>query len=355
MALVTMSYKFRPFIQAVGSGPHTGKNLSREDAAQAMAMMLSSEATPAQIGAFLIAHRIQRPRGEELAGFLDACDRHAKKLPAIDRLVTVLGCPYDGRSRTAPVTIITALGLAVEGVPCLTHGSGRMPTKYGVPLIDIWQGLGVDWTKLERDRLSTLLGHHDISFYYQPNFFPAAEQLVTYRDQLGKRPPVATMELMWTPYEGNVHLVCGFVHPPTEGLFQTALNLRQQTCFTTVKGLEGSCDLPRSRPAIIGQFGQPGEDNSNPTWERLHLHPIEYDLGGSDAPLESESEYIEMLQRTLAGDNTPITPAAIWNLGFYLWRCGVCDGLQQGLTQAEQNLSQGRLMRKVQELRDHVS
>ncbi|MCC5899398.1 MAG: anthranilate phosphoribosyltransferase family protein [Phormidium sp. BM_Day4_Bin.17] len=350
-----MSYKFRPFIQAVGSGPHTGKNLSREDAAQAMAMMLSSEATPAQIGAFLIAHRIQRPRGEELAGFLDACDRHAKKLPAIDRLVTVLGCPYDGRSRTAPVTVITALGLAVEGVPCLTHGSGRMPTKYGVPLIDIWQGLGVDWTKLEGDRLSTLLGHHGISFYYQPNFFPAAEQLVTYRDQLGKRPPVATMELMWTPYEGNVHLVCGFVHPPTEGLFQTALDLRQQTCFTTVKGLEGSCDLPRSRPAIIGQFGQPGEDNSNPTWERLHLHPIEYDLGGSDAPLESESEYIEMLQRTLAGDNTPITPAAIWNLGFYYWRCGICDGLQQGLTTAEQNLSQGRLMRKVEELRDHVS
>lgn len=355
MALVTMSYKFRPFIQAVGSGPHTGKNLSREDAAQAMAMMLSAEATPAQIGAFLIAHRIQRPRGEELAGFLDACDRHAEKLPAIDRLVTVLGCPYDGRSRTAPVTLITALGLAVEGVPCLTHGSGRMPTKHGMPLIDVWQGLGVDWTKLEGDRLSTLLSHHGISFYYQANFFPAAEQLVTYRDQLGKRPPVATMELMWTPYEGNVHLVCGFVHPPTEGLFQTALDLRQQTCFTTVKGLEGSCDLPRSRPAIIGQFGQPGEDNSNPTWERLHLHPIEYDLGGSDAPLESESGYIEMLQHTLAGDNTPITPAAIWNLGFYYWRCGVCDGLQQGLTRAEQNLSQGRLMRKVEELRDHVS
>jgi anthranilate phosphoribosyltransferase len=353
MASLTMSDRFRPFIQRVGSGPHTGKNLSRDDAAEAMAMMLTAEATPAQIGAFLIAHRIQRPRGEELAGFLDACDRQAQKLPAIDGLVTVLGCPYDGRSRTAPVTLITALGLAVEGVACLTHGSGRMPTKYGVPLIDIWQGLGIDWTKLGRDRLSDLLSHHRISFYYQPNFFPAAEQLVTYREQLGKRPPVATMELMWVPYQGPVHLVCGFVHPPTEGLFQTALNLRQQPCFTTVKGLEGSCDLPRSRPAIIGQFGQPGDDSS-PTWERLHLHPIEYDLGGSDVPLDGEREYIEMLQRTLAGDNTPLMPAAIWNLGFYLWRCGVCSSLQQGLTTAEQNLSQGRLMTKVQELRDHV-
>ncbi|NMG59807.1 hypothetical protein E1H12_15095 [Geitlerinema sp. P-1104] len=349
-----MSDTFRPFIQRVGSGPHTGKNLSRDDATQAMAMMLSAEATPAQIGAFLIAHRIQRPRGEELAGFLDACDRQAQKLPAIEGLVTVLGCPYDGRSRTAPVTVITALGLAVEGVACLTHGSGRMPTKYGMPLIDIWQGLGIDWTKLDRDRLSNLLSQHRLSFYYQPNFFPAAEQLVAYRDQLGKRPPIATMELMWTPYEGEVHLVCGFVHPPTEGLFQTALNLRQQTCFTTVKGLEGSCDLPRSRPAIIGQYGQPQGDNHSPEWERLHLHPIDYDLGGSDLPLESEPDYIEILQQTLTGNKTPLTPAAIWNLGFYLWRCGVCSSLQKGLTTAEENLSQGRLMAKVQELRNHV-
>ena len=61
-----------------------------------------------------------------------------------------------------------------------------------------------------------------------------------------------------------------------------------------------------------------------------------------------------MLQQTIRGDNTPLTPAAIWNLGFYLWRCGVSGSLQQGLTTAEQNLSQGRLMAKVQELRHYV-
>ena len=55
-----MTNKFREFIQKVGSGTHTSDNLTRAEAATATKMMLLGEATPAQIGAFLIAHRIKR-------------------------------------------------------------------------------------------------------------------------------------------------------------------------------------------------------------------------------------------------------------------------------------------------------
>ena len=66
-----MSDRFREFLRQVGSGTHTSEALSRSQAAEAMKLMLLQEATPAQIGAFLIAHRIRRPTGEELAGMLD--------------------------------------------------------------------------------------------------------------------------------------------------------------------------------------------------------------------------------------------------------------------------------------------
>ena len=66
-----MSNTFKQFIQKVGSGSHTSDNLTRDQAATATKMMLLGEATPIQIGAFLIAHRIKRPTGEELAGMLD--------------------------------------------------------------------------------------------------------------------------------------------------------------------------------------------------------------------------------------------------------------------------------------------
>lgn len=346
-----MSHTFRQYIQAVGSGPHTSKNLDREEAAHAMKLMLTEEATPDQIGAFLIAHRIKRPTGEELAGFLDTWDELAQKIPAIDRPVTVLGCPYDGRSRTAPVTVLTALGLAAAGVANLTHGSDRMPTKYGIPTIDIWRGIGVDWTKISRDRLCKIFTKTGLSFYYQPNFFSAAETIIPYRDRLGKRPPVATMELMWNPYAGdNVHLVCGYVHPPTEGLFQNTLRLRGDRCITSVKGLEGSCDLSRSRTAIISTWGEPGSTNESPQWQRLLLNPFDYDLGGSDIPLESEMQYLADLNETILGKDSELLRSAIWNLGFYLWRCGVCDTLENGLATAESCFKSGEAADKLSEL-----
>ena len=63
--------RFKQHLRKVGSGEHTSKGMSREEAADAMELMLQGEATPAQIGAFLIAHRIRRPEPQELTGMLD--------------------------------------------------------------------------------------------------------------------------------------------------------------------------------------------------------------------------------------------------------------------------------------------
>ncbi|MGB5772735.1 MAG: hypothetical protein WBM32_23130, partial [Crocosphaera sp.] len=129
-----MSNIFREYLKKIGSGVHTGRDLTRTEAADAMKLMLLASATPAQIGAFLLVHRIKRPTPEELAGMLDTYEELGPKLD-VDNLafnypVTVLGTPYDGRSRTAPVTSLTALILATAGVPVVLHGGGQMPTKY---------------------------------------------------------------------------------------------------------------------------------------------------------------------------------------------------------------------------------
>ncbi|MGL5034090.1 MAG: hypothetical protein ACRC6M_09855, partial [Microcystaceae cyanobacterium] len=69
-----MNEQFRELLKKIGSGQHTKKDLTREEAAIAAHLMLTAEATPAQIGAFLISHRIKRPTGLELAGMLDTYD-----------------------------------------------------------------------------------------------------------------------------------------------------------------------------------------------------------------------------------------------------------------------------------------
>lgn len=351
-----MSDAFRELLRKIGSGAHTGKDLSRAEAKAATQMLLQQEATPAQIGAFLIAHRIKRPTGEELAGMLDAYDQLGPKLQPIDAaafrtaVVTIFGSPYDGRSRTAPISLLSALILNAAGCPVLLHGGDRMPTKYGTPLIDFWQGLGVDWTRLSLADIQQIFAQTGLGFIYLPTHFPLANNLVPYRDQIGKRPPLATLELIWTPYRGQFHLIAGFVHPPTEHFIREAMTLRGTQCFTTVKGSEGSCDLPRSRTAIIGCSGTVLADGvlESPAFERLHLHPHDYGFSGKDVPLESTPTTVQAMQSVLRGEASPLMQSALWNGGFYLWRCGAAADLSAGIALAQSILTQGQGLEALQ-------
>ena len=341
-----MSNAFRELLRKVGSGPHTSEDLTRSEAAAATRMMLLQEATPAQIGAFMIAHRIKRPTGTELAGMLDAYDELGPSLTPISARypAVVMGIPYDGRSRTAPVSPITALLLAASGVPVVQHGGRRMPTKEGLPLIELWQGLGVDWAALSLAQVQQVFEQTQIGFVYLPQQFPLAEQIVTYREQIGKRPPFATLELFWCPYQGEALIVSGFVHPPTEEMARLAFALRGTRSFVTVKGLEGSCDLPRERTCIIG-LGKP-----DTTIERLLLHPRDYGFAGTDLALGSTLELVASMQALLQGQISPLTEAAIWNGGFYLWQSGHSADLEAGFIQAKDLIASGQAAQKLAEI-----
>jgi anthranilate phosphoribosyltransferase len=343
-----MSLSFRELLKKIGSGPHTGKNLNRTEAATATRLMLQKEATPAQIGAFMIAHRIKRPTAEELAGMLDAYDEIGGKIPALTTTtpypVTVFGVPYDARSRTAPIFPVTLLLLATVGVPVITHGGDCMPTKYGIPYVDIWEALGVNYRSLSLSASQNLLSQTGIGFYYLPQHFPAAHKLLPYREEIGKRPPFATIELIWSPYAGEANVISGFVHPPTEDRFREVFTLRSIPQLTTVKGLEGSCDLARNRTGIIGISQQKKE------FQRVNLHPEKYGFAGQDVLLESPAKLTEQLKAIITGQPGELMSSAIWNGGVYLWLCGVCPDLDTAFAKAEDLIAAGALADKLKEI-----
>ncbi|GAB4376606.1 MAG: anthranilate phosphoribosyltransferase family protein [Elainellaceae cyanobacterium] len=343
-----MSDTFRELLRKVGSGPHTSQDLTRTESAIATHMILTQEATPAQIGAFMIAHRIKRPTGEELAGMLDAYDQLGPKLRAISAAypAMVMGIPYDGRSRTAPINVLTALILTAAGCPVVLHGGRRMPTKEGLPLVEIWQGLGVDWSQIALEQAQQIFEKTLLGFVYLPNHFPLADRVVPYRQQIGKRPPFATVELFWCPYEGDAIVISGYVHPPTEEMAKSAFALRGINHFLTVKGLEGSCDLPRDRTCIIGINNLAAD----PTFERLLLHPRDYDFASAEVPLASTDKLLADIQAVLQGSPCSLMESAVWNGGFYLWQSGACADFQLGLATARDLLTSGKAAQKLSEL-----
>ncbi|MBC6421737.1 MAG: anthranilate phosphoribosyltransferase family protein [Hormoscilla sp. SP5CHS1] len=348
-----MSKQFRELLQKVGSGEHTHKDLTRSEAATAMRMMLQEEATPAQIGAFLIAHRIKRPTAMELAGMLDAYDElgpQLEPLPDPEKEVVVLGVPYDGRSRTAPISQITALLLAVSGLRVIMHGGNRMATKYGIPAFEIWKSLGLDFDELALAELHSLLVKTGLAFIYIPKNFPQTEPLVAYRDQIGKRPPLATLELIWSPYKHKVHQIAGYVHPPTEATIKETFKLRGEKKYTLVKGLEGSCDLRLSQTTIVAV----SDPESSEGFDYLKATPREYGLHGKDVAIKSEAQLLTEIEQVVQGKESKLMQAAIWNGGFYLWHCGVCANISSGINKAKELLKSRSMEQKMEEIKSAI-
>lgn len=337
---------FRDLLKKVGSGTHTSKPLTRAEAATATQLMLLGAATPAQIGAFMIAHRIRRPTPTELAGMLDTYDALGPKLTEIDTPypVTVFCNPYDGRSRTAPISPLTALILSAAGAPVVIPGGGRMPTKMGLPTVEVFQALGADWSCLSLAQVQTVLTQTGLAHLYQPMHFPAAQALVPYRMQIGKRPTFATVEIMWSPYEGASNVVSGYVHPPTEGRTQEAFTQRNVALFSTVKGLEGSCDISRARTGIIGLNTVAGEEL---TTERLLLHPHDYGFDGADPECVPLEALLALYEEAIAGKTNEISRSAIWNSGFYLWRAGRVESIETGFELGRSLLSSGAVKQQL--------
>ncbi len=325
-AMAPQQARFRELIAKVGSGEHTSTGLSRQEASEAMALMLSGSLDPAQLGAFLIAHRIRRPTPEELSGMLDTFQAMGPTLATPGRRALCFAVPYDGRSRTAPLLPLLALTLAAAGQPVVLHGGGPMPVKYGVTLAELFGALDIAWDELSLETVQQRLDRHNLALTHQPLHFPAAEGLVRARDLIGKRPPVASLELLWTPHRGERLLISGFVHPPTEQRAWQALRACGETDVLTVKGLEGSTDLPTTRAGITARLR--GEHT-----ERVVLHPRDHGITAPEVGWHSLETWREQGLAALRGEG-PLAEALLWNLGCLLWQSDQFSGLPVALEQA---------------------
>ena len=299
---------FRELIGKVGSGEHTSTGLSRQEARAAIELMLKGKVDSAQMGAFLIAHRIRRPAPQELSGMLDGYRCLGPILTTPGRRALCFGVPYDGRSRTAPVLPLLALTLAAAGIPVVLHGGNPMPVKYGITLAELFAALGIEWRGLPLTAVQERLDSHGLALTHQPDHFQAAERLVLIRDLIGKRPPVASLELLWTPHQGQRLLVSGFVHPPTEAR------------------LEGSTDLPTTRAGITARVRRG-------TVERILLHPRDHGISAAEIPWSGLEDWRRDGQLALKGEG-PLAEALLWNLGAYLWLADRHDDLPTALGQA---------------------
>jgi anthranilate phosphoribosyltransferase len=240
--------KFIPYIKAIGRGEKLQRDLTVAEACAAMHLILNGEATPAQIGAFLITQRVKGEHADEIIGFTQAARSHCQQItPKVSGLID-LGVPYDGKSKTLQLAPAIALLTAATGQPVVFHGDRGVPTKCGVGPVELLLALGID-PNLSTDRVERQVEELGIGFLYAPQFAPEWHALLPIRQQFGLRTALNTVEKLLNPANAALS-VSGFFHMNyMENISGIGGHVAESVWM--IQGPEGSIECPPGRATRV--------------------------------------------------------------------------------------------------------
>ncbi|TDC95177.1 anthranilate phosphoribosyltransferase [Saccharopolyspora aridisoli] len=158
-----------------------GADLSAEDTAWAMDLIMSGEATPAQVAGFVVALRAKGETSAEVLGMADAMLQHARTLDITQRAVDIVGTGGD-RSGSVNISTMASIVLAASGVTVVKHGNRAASSKCGTA--DVLEELGVA-IDLPPAAVARCVEEVGIGFCFAPVFHPAFKHAGAPRREIG--------------------------------------------------------------------------------------------------------------------------------------------------------------------------
>ena len=174
-----MSNNLKPFLARLAAG----ETLTDAEAETAFDIIMSGEATPAQIGALLMAMRVRGETVAELTGAVRAMRAHMTPVAAPPDAIDVCGT---GGDAAGTLNISTAVTFVVAGcdVPVAKHGNRALSSRTGGA--DVLAALGVN-VDVPLERLADILRAANCAFLFAPRHHPSMRHAAGPRVELGTR------------------------------------------------------------------------------------------------------------------------------------------------------------------------
>jgi anthranilate phosphoribosyltransferase len=161
-----------------------GRNLTRDEARAVMNEIMSGEATPAQIGGFLVALRLKGETADEIAGCAEGMRDHVVPVrPRTGDLVDTAGTGGDG-GKTFNISTAAALVAAAAGAHVAKHGNRSVSSQTGSA--DVLQELGFN-LELAPGRIAESIDTLGFGFMFAPTHHPAMRHAAPVRRELAAR------------------------------------------------------------------------------------------------------------------------------------------------------------------------
>lgn len=347
--------RIKTYIGKIATGPNQSKDLTGEEARDALGLILNGVASPVQSAVLLIAARMKRETLAENIGYWRALDETtAKKRVNVDRLLQVAD-PFDGFNRAPYFGFYAIPVIAAMGLPTYGHSALCLPPKFGITFQDILH----HHYKVPLDGPVEYIVRHleenAFAFIGLQQSHPPLERLRVLREEIVKRTALSTFEKMLMPLQaakGKNYLATGYFHKGYEAPMAAAAGLSDFDKTVIGNGMEGTTLYGVHKPATVFVVA----DGGKPRELRLSLE----ETFSADAAQKIRSAYEGMKKETLRLDalaawgeaalkdgTGPATPLIAYQAGTLCGLLGIFPNPQAGFEKAMDILKHGTCYEKL--------
>jgi anthranilate phosphoribosyltransferase len=317
------------------------QDLTGEEMRGVMNIIMSGEATPSQVGAFLMGMRVKGESVGEIAAAVSILREKMVKVDAPEDVVDIVGTGGDG-AESLNISTATAIVVAASGVPVAKHGNRALSSKSGAS--DVLQALGVK-IDLTPEQISRCIKEAGIGFMFAPAHHPAMKHVGPARVELGTRTLFNLLGPQSNPAGARRYMLGVYAKNWVEPVAAALLANRAISAWV-VHGDGGLDELSTTGPSFVASIKGGNLTSFEITPEDAGLPRADMkDLKGADPAYNAGR-----LRTMLEGARDPYRDIVLLNAAAAFIVAGRADTLKLGADLAAREIDSGRAKATLEKL-----
>ena len=317
------------------------QDLAYAEAEAVMDEIMSGQATPVQMSAYLTALALKGETIDEITASAAGMRAHCIKLLHNLDVLEIVGTGGDG-SNSFNISTTSSLVIAAGGVPVAKHGNRAASSKSGAA--DVLEALGVKIT-LTPERSAEILKKINICFLFAQNYHIAMKYVAPIRKELGIRTVFNILGPLSNPAGANMELMGVYDQSLVEPLAQVMANLGVNRGMV-VYGQDSLDEISMCAPTSVCEIRDGKFTSYEITPEQFGYERCEKGALTGGTPAENA----EITKAILKGEEKgPKRQAVCLNAGAALYIAGKAASIEEGVKLAESLIDNGAALKKLEE------
>ncbi|MDR3470896.1 MAG: anthranilate phosphoribosyltransferase [Devosia sp.] len=316
-------------------------DLTGEEMRAVMNTIMSGEATPSQVGAFLMGMRVKGETVGEIAAAVSILREKMVKVEVPEGAIDIVGTGGDGAG-TLNISTAAAIVVASTGVPVAKHGNRALSSKSGAA--ECLQALGVK-LDLTPEQISRCVREAGIGFMFAPAHHPAMKHVGPARQEIGTRTLFNLLGPQSNPAGVRKYMLGVYDRKWAEPV-AAALLANRATDAWVVAGSDGLDEITTTGPTFVASIKAGNLTSFEITPEDAGLPRARpEDLKGADPAHNAAA-----LTALLDGARTPYRDIVLLNAAAALIVAGRAASLKEGVALAAQAIDSGAARETLRKL-----